>query len=128
MFGLIDKLSMRVATSIELQDAFIDQMMEIKQLAWTMRNVRGDATLVILNPLGGKPVSPTAMNDYNSYVSKYTVTWATLKEVAAGLTLPTRLTDMIKKVDQVLLRSRLCGAAHEGADRADCRPALGYEL
>jgi methyl-accepting chemotaxis protein len=101
LFGLIDKLSTRVATSIKLQDAFIDQMMEIKQLAWTMRNVSGDATLVILNPLGGKPVSPTAMNDYNSYVSKYTVTWASLKDLAAGLTLPTRLTDMIKKVDQV---------------------------
>jgi len=101
LFGLIDKLSTRVATSIKLQDAFIDQMMEIKQLAWTMRNISGDATLVILNPLGGKPVSPTAMNDYNSYVSKYTVTWASLKDLAAGLTLPTRLTDMIKKVDQV---------------------------
>src|ERR1700733_7677277 len=101
LFGLIDKLSTRVATSIKLQDAFIDQMMEIKQLAWTMRNMSGDATLVILNPLGGKPLSPTAMNDYVTYVSKYTVTWASLKEVASSLSLPTRLTDMIAKVDSV---------------------------
>jgi methyl-accepting chemotaxis protein len=101
LFGLIDKLSTRVANAVKLQDAFIDQMMEIKQLAWTMRNSSGDATLVILNPMGGKPVSPTAMNDYISFVAKYTATWASLKEMAAGLTLPSRLTDMIAKVDQV---------------------------
>jgi methyl-accepting chemotaxis protein len=101
LFGLIDKLSTRVSTAIKLQDPFIDQMMEIKQLAWTMRNSSGDATLVILNPLAGKPVSPTAMNDYITFVGKYTVTWASLKEIASGLSLPSRLTDMIAKVDSV---------------------------
>ncbi len=76
-------------------------MMEIKQLAWTMRNWSGEATLVILNPIAGKPLSPTAMNDYITDVSKYTVTWASLKEIASGLSLPARLTDMIAKVDSV---------------------------
>ena len=101
LFGLIDKLSIRIATAVKLQDAFIDQMLEMKQLAWTMRNSSGDATLVILNPLAGKPISPTAMNDYITDVSKYTVTWGSLKEMAAGLTLPARLTDVIAKVDSV---------------------------
>jgi methyl-accepting chemotaxis protein len=101
LFGLVDKLSTRVATAVKLQDAFIDQMLEMKQLAWTMRNSSGDATLVILNPLSGKPLSPTAMNDYIANVAKYTVTWATLKDMAAGLALPARLTDVINKVDQV---------------------------
>jgi methyl-accepting chemotaxis protein len=101
LFGLIDKLSTRVAVAIKLHDALIDQMMEIKQLAWTMRNMSGDATLVILNPMWGKPVSPTAMNDYIADVSKYTVTWASLKEMAKGLLLPARLTDMMAKVDSV---------------------------
>ena len=101
LFAFVDKLSTRVAVAIKMHDAFIDQMMEIKQLAWTMRNMSGDATLVILNPLWGKPVSPTAMNDYIADVSKYTVTWASLKEMANGLPLPARLTDMIAKVDSV---------------------------
>ena len=100
-FNLIDKLSTRIAIAIKLQDPFVDQMMEIKQLAWAMRNSSGDATLVILNPLGGKPISPTAMNDYLGFVSKYTANWSALKDVANGLTLPARLTDMIAKVDQV---------------------------
>ena len=47
-----------VTTSIKLQDPYVDQLMEIKQIAWTMRNASGDTTLLILNPLGGKPVSP----------------------------------------------------------------------
>ncbi len=101
LFSLIDKLSTRVAVAVKLHDALIDQMMEIKQLAWTMRNMSGDATLVILNPLWGKPISPTAMNDYIGYVSKYTVTWASLKEMSNGLPLPPRLADMMAKVDSV---------------------------
>jgi methyl-accepting chemotaxis protein len=101
LFSLIDKLSIRVAVAIKLHDAFIDQMMEIKQLAWTMRNMSGDATLVILSPLWGKPVSPTAMADYLANVSKYTVTWASLKEMANGLPLPAHLTDTMAKVDSV---------------------------
>jgi methyl-accepting chemotaxis protein len=103
LFGLVDKLSTSVTTAIKLQDAFIDQMMEIKQLAWTMRNASGDATLVILFPLGGKPVSPTAMHDYVSDVSKYTITWASLKQMANGLSLPPRLTETMQKVDHIFL-------------------------
>ncbi len=103
LFGLVDKLSTSVTTAVKLQDAFIDQMMEIKQLAWTMRNSSGEATLVILFPLGGKPVSPTAMNDYLADVSKYTITWASLKQMANGLSLPPRLTETIAKVDHVFL-------------------------
>jgi methyl-accepting chemotaxis protein len=103
LFGLIDKLSTVVATSIKLKDAYIDQLMEIKQLAWTMRNSSGEATLVILFPLGGKPVSPTAMNDYLADVSKYTITWTSLKSMANGLPLPSRLTETIAKVDHVFL-------------------------
>ncbi|HUC51450.1 MAG TPA: methyl-accepting chemotaxis protein [Xanthobacteraceae bacterium] len=101
LFGLIEKLSTQVTMAVKLHDAFIDQMMEIKQLAWTMRNMSGDATLVILTPMWGKPISPTAMNDYIADVSKYTVTWASLKEMANGLPLPARLTDAMAKVDSV---------------------------
>jgi methyl-accepting chemotaxis protein len=128
LFNLIDKLSTQVATAIKLQDAFIDQMMEIKQLAWTMRNISGDATLVILNPLGGKPLSPTAMNDYNSYVSKYTVTWTTLKDLAAGLTLAGAFHRHDQEGRPGLFRRRLCGATHEGVDGADRRPASGHQF
>jgi methyl-accepting chemotaxis protein len=101
LFGLVDKLSTRVVNAVKLQDAFIDQMLAIKQLAWATRNMTGDSTLIILNPLAGKPVSPTAMNDYLTLVGKYTATWASLKEMAASLTLPPRLTDAIAKVDRV---------------------------
>jgi methyl-accepting chemotaxis protein len=41
------------------------------------------------------------MNDYITFVGKYTVTWASLKDMAAGLTLPSRLTETIAKVDNV---------------------------
>jgi methyl-accepting chemotaxis protein len=101
LLGLIDKMSTRVANAVKLNDAFIDQMLEMKELAWSTRNMTGDSTLIILNPLGGKPVSPTAMNDYLTLVGKYTATWASLKDMAAGLTLPARLTDAIAKVDKV---------------------------
>ena len=101
LFALVDKLSGLITTSIKLQDPYIDQLMEIKDLAWATRNASGDATLVILNPLSGRPVSPTAMSDYVKYVSQSTTAWQALKSIAKGLPLPARFAEIGDKTDHV---------------------------
>jgi hypothetical protein len=42
LIKFIDKVSSQLTQSIKLQDPFIDQLMQLKQLAWTVRNA-GDA-------------------------------------------------------------------------------------
>ena len=43
LIELLDKLSMQLTNSVKLEDAFIDQLMQIKQLAWLTRNAGGDS-------------------------------------------------------------------------------------
>jgi hypothetical protein len=54
----LDKLSSRLTRLVKLEDAFIDQLMELKQLAWLGRNAAGDASLLISNKLGGQGFPP----------------------------------------------------------------------
>ncbi len=93
----LDKLSAQLTRSVKLDDAFIDQLMELKQLAWVVRNAGGDASVLISNKLGGQPLPPDAMLKYTVSVSRLETAWATLEDVAAGLPLPPRFADALAK-------------------------------
>src|SRR5260370_11576765 len=57
----LDKLSSRLTRLVKLEDAFIDQLMELKQLAWLGRNAAGDTSLLISNKIGGQGIPPDVM-------------------------------------------------------------------
>jgi hypothetical protein len=57
----LDKLSARLTRLIKLEDAYVDQLMEIKQLGWAARNAGGDASVMISNALGGLPMPADPM-------------------------------------------------------------------
>jgi len=41
----LDQVSQQLAASVKHEDAFIDQMLAMRQLAWMVRNSGGDASL-----------------------------------------------------------------------------------
>ena len=77
---------------MKLDDSFIDQLMQLKQLAWVARNAAGDAAILLSNTLAGRPLPPDALLQYTAGISKVETAWATLEDVAAGLPLPARFT------------------------------------
>jgi methyl-accepting chemotaxis protein len=93
MLERLDKLSSRLTALVKLEDPYIDQLMELKQLAWQARNAAGDASVMISNRLGGQPFPPDPMLKYTAQTSKLDAAWASLENVAAGLPLPARFTD-----------------------------------
>jgi methyl-accepting chemotaxis protein len=99
----LDKLSARLSRLVKLEDAFIDQLMELKQLAWLSRNAAGDASLLISNKLGGQGFPPDVTIKYNTAVTKLETAWASLMDVAGGLPLPARFTDAVEKAKQGFL-------------------------
>ena len=99
LLDLLDKLSRDVAVAIKLQDSYIDQLLELKDLAWATRNAGGDASVVISTTMAGKPLPPTAWDDYVALVSKMNADWAELKEVSKGLPLPPRYQEAVEKVE-----------------------------
>ena len=54
----LDKLSGALAAAVNHQDATIDQLLAIKQIAWLLRNTAGEASLIVSNGLGAGKVAP----------------------------------------------------------------------
>jgi methyl-accepting chemotaxis protein len=100
LLGLLDKISKDVAIAIKLQDSYVDQLLQLKDLAWATRNAGGDASVVISSTMSGKPLSPTAWDDYVALLSKINTNWAQLKEVSKGLPLPPRYQEAMQKVER----------------------------
>jgi len=99
LLALVDKLSDSLTVSMKLQDSYIDQLMELKDLAWIARNAAGESSVVISNTLAGKPLPSTAWDDYLGNVSKVATTWAHIEQVAKGLPLPQQYGEAVQKVE-----------------------------
>ena len=97
LMALLDKISSQMTKSVKLEDSYIDQLLELKQLAWLARNAAGDTSLLISNRLGGQPLAPDAFIKYTANVSKLETAWATLEDMASGLPLPARFLDALEK-------------------------------
>jgi methyl-accepting chemotaxis protein len=100
LIAMLDKLSVRLDRLIKLQDPFIDQLMQIKQLAWVARDAGGDASVMISNTLAGQPLPAEPMLVYTANVSKGETAWAMLEQLAGSMSLPSSLTGAIAKAKQ----------------------------
>ena len=100
LIKFIDKVSTQLTLSIKLQDPYIDQLMELKQIAWVVRNAAGDAAVAVSFALEGKPQTATAVDDYIAKVSKIRSTWAVLEDLANGLPLPASFAQARERVNR----------------------------
>jgi methyl-accepting chemotaxis protein len=100
LIAMLDKLSVRLDRTIKLEDAFIDQLMQIKQLAWVARDAGGDASVMMSNTMAGQPLPAEPLIVYTTNVSKGETAWATLEQMAASMSVPGSLTGAIAKAKQ----------------------------
>jgi methyl-accepting chemotaxis protein len=95
LMDLLDKISTQLTNSVKLEDSYIDQLMELKQLAWIARNAGGDASVVISNALGGLPLPPDPMTLYQVNLAKVDTAWTALEDLASGLPVPARFKNSV---------------------------------
>jgi methyl-accepting chemotaxis protein len=100
LIGMLDKLATRIDRLVKLEDAYIDQLIQIKQLAWVARDAGGDASVMISNALAGQPLPAEPMLVYTANVSKNETAWATLEQMAASMSVPSAMTDAMAKAKQ----------------------------
>jgi len=93
MLASLERLSARLFADIKQKDAFIDQMMEMKQLAWFVRNAGGEASLLISTGLAAGSVPPEARQKYERSVGATELAWTALEDAAFGTQLPPRLAE-----------------------------------
>jgi methyl-accepting chemotaxis protein len=101
LLTMLDNLSTRLDKLIKLEDPFIDQLMNLKQLAWVARDAGGDASVMLSNALSGQPLPADPLAVYAANVSKYETAWALLEQQAASMTLPASMTGAMAKTKQV---------------------------
>jgi methyl-accepting chemotaxis protein len=117
----MDKVSTRLAASVNHSDPVIDQLLMIKQLAWLMRNTAGEASLLISNGLAAGHAAPEVRQAYTKLVGGIETAWNALKIEAATSELPPNLVEAMAEAKPayfdpqfVALRDRLMNAILAG--------------
>ncbi|MGB7888513.1 MAG: hypothetical protein WBL55_19400 [Xanthobacteraceae bacterium] len=105
MTDALDAWGTRLVKSISLQDPYVDQLLEIKQLAWVMRNSAGEMSLLVSNGVGGIAPPPDAMTTYTTNDAKLDTAWAAATDIASRLPPTPGLTAAIDKVKSDLFGS-----------------------
>ncbi len=92
----LDKLSGVLAASVNHQDATIDQLFAIKQVAWLLRNTAGEASLLISNGLGAGKVPLETQLAHIKFSGGADAAWNALQLTASGMQLPPALASAIE--------------------------------
>ncbi len=92
----LDKISSQLAHMVKLEDSFIDQLMQLKQLAWIMRNAAGDTAALVTNNWDGKQADDV-MQKYISHLSQAKTAFMAIEDFSVGLPLPARFTEAIQR-------------------------------
>ncbi len=95
--NLLDRLSTELTRLVKLDDAFVDQLMEIKQNAWVSRQAAGDVSVFISNPLAGMPLPENPLVGYTTLTTRMETSWAAVEQLAAGLRLPPAFAEAMQK-------------------------------
>ena len=97
LLATLDRLSSQLTRLVKLDDPLIDQLMELKQLAWIARNAAGDLSVLISNVLGGQQLPADALARQAAFLSRVDTAWGALEDLAAGLPLPPQFAAAMEK-------------------------------
>ena len=88
MLEVLEKLSGALSAAVNHQDATIDQLLAIKQIAWLLRNTAGEASLIVSTGLSTGKVTPETRLAYTKYSGGIEAAWNALELTASGMQLP----------------------------------------
>jgi methyl-accepting chemotaxis protein len=91
LMSVLEKLSPLLAASVNHQDATIDQLLMIKQMAWLLRLNAGESSLIVGNALGSGKIAPEVQLAYTKWVGGTETAWNAIELAATGMQLPPAL-------------------------------------
>ena len=80
----LEAISAQLIAKIRHQDAFVDQMMAVKQLAWLVRDVAGDGSLMISQGLLAGKLPAEARARYAGFFGGSDALWRALEDTLDG--------------------------------------------
>ena len=125
----LDALNRALATDVKGLDPVIDELMEVKQFAWSLRDQMGDASQLISNGLSGLGTPKDARTLYIQRTAASGATLAAIDVVTQGSHLPPAMASQIAVVkaqtfsaDYLALRDRMLDAVI-----AESKPEMAVE-
>jgi methyl-accepting chemotaxis protein len=97
----LQEISARLFAGIQHQDAVVDQMMAIKQLAWQARNDAGEASVTISRGISAGSVSADTVRKFDSNLGGSNAAWKAIEDLLNAGTMPPALAQAVAKTKQV---------------------------
>src|ERR1700744_5188026 len=117
----LDRMSGELAGAVNHQDATLDQLLAIKQIAWLLRNTAGEASLIISKGLAVGKITPEIRTNYVKFLGGTEIAWNALQLTAGGMQLPPALSNAMTATktayfepSYLALRERLLTAMSTG--------------
>jgi methyl-accepting chemotaxis protein len=97
----LEGISAGLLAGIRHQDAAVDQMMAIKQLAWIARNSAGEASLLISKGISAGSVAPDATRKFDTNLGGSIAAWGAIEDLLYGGAVPAGLAQAVTKAKEV---------------------------
>ncbi|WP_315724411.1 MULTISPECIES: methyl-accepting chemotaxis protein [unclassified Bradyrhizobium] len=107
----LDKISTALVTSVNHQDAAIDQLLSIKQFAWLLRSVAGEASSIVGNAINSGSISPENQLAYTKLMGGAEASWTALQLSTSGMELPPALSTALKAAQTAYFEPQYTGLA-----------------
>ena len=92
LLDLLDGISASLTKLVKLRDSYVDQLFNIKQLAWAARNQAGDSNTLVSNAVGGLKPSSDVVTKYEANLAAAYASWSGIEGMLVGMTLPENFT------------------------------------
>jgi len=99
----LEAVAAQLFAEIQHQDAVVDQMMTVKQLAWLARSSGGEAALLIARGIGAGSLPADAVRKFDSGLGGSNVAWRAIEELLHGTAVPPALAQALANAKQVYL-------------------------
>ncbi|HEU5274002.1 MAG TPA: HAMP domain-containing methyl-accepting chemotaxis protein [Xanthobacteraceae bacterium] len=104
LIALLDKISGAVVAAAKYNDAFVDQMMLMRDAVWIVRATGGDMAVMISNSIGfKKKLTEADLQKFAGYVARSDAGWEMFEKMRDGAVLPPALIAAIEKVKTAYL-------------------------
>ena len=92
------ELSTRFNQLVRLNDAYVDRLFDLKEIAWDARSAAGDASVFLSNGLQAGQIAPETPFNYAVSVGRIRQSWDAMADMMQGVALPDRFKDKYQRV------------------------------
>ncbi len=97
----LEAISARIVAAVRGADPFVDEMLDIKQLAWLARDRAGEASMLINRGLVVGSLPPARQREHDRFAAASAAAWTAMEAALATMTVPRALTDAVAETRRV---------------------------